>query len=168
MSPAVLRSRAAESVRQGGHRVVIFSDGSVGDGNESGGSAAVVLACPNRGEVSAYGRCVGVRVRGFLSSLEVEIRALHLALDTARLVEDGPPVLICSDSKSALEGLIAPGAPGEVDLTSPCLDHGWRTSVEKCTCSGFQATVGSSEMSWLIDSLRQLLRMVSGGSLTWR
>lgn len=60
--------------------------------------------------VTDYGLCVGVC--GFLSSLQEEIRALHLALEIADLLEDSSSVLICSDSKSALEGLHIEGVLG--------------------------------------------------------
>ena len=85
--------------------LVIFTDGSVSAGGEVGGSAAAVVAGPPEGGRLVCAR--GQRVRGLLSSMEVEILALHLALDMAVEARGDGAVLVATDSRSTLEALAA-------------------------------------------------------------
>ena len=110
-----LRTGAVEATARWQGETVLYTDGSLLPDTRVGGSAAVVLSGPPGEEQVTDG--LSVCLIGASSSFEVEVRALGLA---AQLVESLPGsgrVVICSDSKSALECLRLPTDGERSDLS---------------------------------------------------
>ena len=110
----VLRAEAEEAVGRWKGEFVVFTDGSLFPDKCVGGSAAIATpGPPNRVTVTA-GRAVCLV--GASSSFEVEVRALQLAAGLLDDLSGSGRVVLCSDSRSALECLRLPtgGEPQEV------------------------------------------------------
>jgi ribonuclease HI len=102
------RRLAAECIDGVGANIVIYTDGSAGDGMRDGGAAAVVTTGPAASPVVLEVlRDVGAPLT---SSFEEEVRALSLAVRWLVEHDPGGQSLVCSDSQSALLALRS-GAP---------------------------------------------------------
>jgi ribonuclease HI len=83
----------------------IYTDGSASGGTTDGGSAVVITT----GTAEEFREVAVLRCRsaGITSSFEEEREALRLAAEWINANDPPPPVLVCSDSQSALSALAA-------------------------------------------------------------
>jgi ribonuclease HI len=107
-----LQKDTLETVTRGGLgcRWTVYTDGSAAGGTSDGGSAAVITrGDPSEPEVLQVRRRKGARRT---CSYEMEVSALHLAMEWCETAEDGD-VLICTDSQAVLRALESPAANDE-------------------------------------------------------
>ena len=102
---ADMMSAAAEAVLRWQGSAVIFTDGSLHLEASVGGSAAVLLSGP-QGDIPVVDG-LAVCLIGAASSMEVEVRALSLAVELLPLLPESR-VVLCSDSRSAIDALRLP------------------------------------------------------------
>ena len=110
----VLRAEAEEAVGRWKGEFVVFTDGSLFPDKCVGGSAAIATSGPPDRVAVTAGRAVCLV--GASSSFEVEVRALLLAAGLLGDLSGSGRVVLCSDSRSALDCLRLPtgGEPHEV------------------------------------------------------
>ena len=107
-----LRALAETSVHRWNGGTVIYTDGSLIPASLIGGCSAILLDGPAGEELVTDG--AAVCLLGASSSFEVEVRALRLAVQLAARHPRVGRVVICSDSRSALDALRLP-SDGDAD-----------------------------------------------------
>ena len=110
-----LRTSAAASVVRWQGAAVFYTNGSLLPDQLLGGSAVIQLPGPPGEESVVDGK--SICLVGASSSLEVEVRALGLAADQVECLSGDGHVVLCSDSRSALEPYACPWTAR--DPTSP-------------------------------------------------